>query len=159
MRGSEGALGPRIWWELQYDFGSISWESSRWSRCVMSRLRHEAFLFGGICFEATDVLGSGHRKSLVQDIDSVLCRVQVSTFGLAAQQRAKTSYARLEQPSTRSRTGCVVEKLGHLLGPTFSTTQGRQGIGTSTGAMGAEARRAITRSPGGHSRVGRGGLS
>jgi hypothetical protein len=44
-----------------------------------------------------------------------------------------------------------VEKLGHLLGPTFSITLGRQGIGTSTGAMGAEARRVITRSPGGHS--------
>ncbi len=52
----------------------------------------------------------------------------------------------------------MVEILGHLLGPTISTTQGRQRIGMSTVAMGAEARGAIMRSPGGPSKAGEAGL-
>ena len=35
---------------------------------------------GASAFCVTDVLGSGHRKLLVQGVDSVACRVQVSTM-------------------------------------------------------------------------------
>ena len=49
---------------------------------------------GASAFCVTDVLGSGHRKSLVQGVDSVASRVQVSTMAwLLGNERRRASLA------------------------------------------------------------------
>jgi hypothetical protein len=63
-------------------------------RRFLSRMRHEALAFGVIYRDAADVSVSGHRKSHVQDIDSVASRVQVSTLAwLLSNERRRASLA------------------------------------------------------------------